>query len=600
MPDSTRGSIYISTADEIGETLVDKLGGSGYTPNEWDKSINLCGISDADIPTALENIENSADGTERGSFEITKANAIASVLNKKFKTTRGFKPKEWASAVDKLTALQVKNASGAIASFKDGADDVPIASASFGIVPYQNLNGYSKPWASGCGNNKLNPEKTSAISGAYGLTVTFNNGTVNIKGTSTSSGASVYFNILSYEDFSLSNLGYFVQLFNGRGTGSFKSIYGFRTATEKTIAIGFDFSQNQNIDYTFEVSVSPVTLSSYEPYSNVCPITPYSQMNITHARKNFIPTLQWFQAGYTYTHRGVTFTVQNDGGIRIQGKSESSSDMEMTALSQQALYVPKNTIYTLSASGIVNNVKLITSGAGNNGFPYKEVSTSAPAQSGAVTDATKPFNYLLIRVTETVNELDIVIYPQLEVGSTATDYSPFVSPEVIGDNFGRSVYGGSRASDGTLTETMESITFNGSDSENWSAGTVGTYRRTFMSTALKLTTCLDNIKCDRIEPSNTSENVNRDMTCRSTSYSSNRFYVFVPLTFTEITDLTSFKTWLSNNPVQVCYPPTTPTEYALDPLPEINSYYGDNNIYTDIIDGESSVNYRADIDLSQQ
>lgn len=597
MPDSTRGSIYISTANEIGETLVDKLGGSGYTPNEWDKSINLCGISDADIPTALENIESSADGTERGSFSITKANAIASVLNKKFKTTRGFKPKEWASAVDKLTALQVKNASGAIASFKDGADDVPIASASFSIVPYQNLNGYSKPWASGCGNNKLNPDKTSAISGAYGLTVTFNNGTVNIKGTSTSSGASVYFNILSYEDFSLSNLGYFVQLFNGRGTGSFKSIYGFRTATEKTIAIGFDFSQNQNIDYTFEVSVSPVTLSSYEPYSNVCPITPYSQMTITHARKNFIPTLQWFQAGYTYTHRGVTFTVQNDGGIRIQGKSESSSDMTMTALSQQALYVPKNTIYTLSASGIVNNVKLITSGAGNNGFPYKEVSTSYPSQSGEVTDATKPFNYLLIRVTETVNDLDIVIYPQLEVGSTATAYSPFVSPEVIGDNFGRSVYGGSRASDGTLTERLGyHKVSNNETGGSFLAGANNNGNRV----GFKLLDAQVSLYTGGI--SNGFEN----KACLASStwtvgsfctYTDHCIYIVCP---NEYDTYQKCIDYLIAQGAEFVYPLAESNEYALDPLPEINSYYGDNNIYTDIVGGESSVNYRADIDLSQQ
>lgn len=282
MPDSTRGSIYISTANEIGETLVEKLVGSGYTPNEWDKALNLCGISDADIPTALENIEESADGTERGSIEITKANSIASVLNKKFKTTRGFKPKEWASASSKLTALQVKNASGAIASFTDGADDVPLKSCTCEIVPQQDLHGYANPWAPGCGSNLLDPSKVVASSGAYNLNISYSNNTIRIYGTSSNTGSSVYFTILTYADFSLSGNNYVVQAFNGRGTGTFKSIYGFRTSSEKTIAVGFDFSQSAEIDYTFEISVSPTSQSAYSPYSNICPITGTTEIEVTH------------------------------------------------------------------------------------------------------------------------------------------------------------------------------------------------------------------------------------------------------------------------------------------------------------------------------
>lgn len=139
---TNRGSILISTANDIGSSLVDVIGGEGYTPNEWSKKINLCGIAAADVPTALENIEESTpSGTDRGSISLDTANAVGAVLNKKFNTARGFKPSEWASAISKLTELEVKTASGSVASFDDGADDVPLKSCTCGILPVQDTSG---------------------------------------------------------------------------------------------------------------------------------------------------------------------------------------------------------------------------------------------------------------------------------------------------------------------------------------------------------------------------------------------------------------------------------------------------------------------------
>lgn len=280
---TNRGSILISTANDIGSSLVDVIGGEGYTPNEWAKEVNLCGIAAADIPTALANIEESTpSGTDRGSISLDTANAVGAVLNKKFNTARGFKPSEWASAISKLTELEVKTASGSVASFDDGADDVPLKSCTCEIVPQQDLHGYANPWAPGCGSNLLDPSKVVASSGAYNLNISYSNNTIRIYGTSSNTGSSVYFNILTYADFSLSGNNYVVQAFNGRGTGTFKSIYGFRTSSEKTVAVGFDFSQSAEIDYTFEISVSPTSQSAYSPYSNICPIEGTTEIEVTH------------------------------------------------------------------------------------------------------------------------------------------------------------------------------------------------------------------------------------------------------------------------------------------------------------------------------
>lgn len=62
-------------------------------------------------------------------------NAMNAVLNKKFGTSgQNYPPKGWPDDVNLLGPLPENTVSGAVASFSDGADDVPIKSASFGIV----------------------------------------------------------------------------------------------------------------------------------------------------------------------------------------------------------------------------------------------------------------------------------------------------------------------------------------------------------------------------------------------------------------------------------------------------------------------------------
>lgn len=143
MASTTKGSIKISTANGIGAALVDVLGGEGYKPDEWEQNINICGIHAADIEDALENIEEDAGtGAERGSILLSTANAIGATLNKKFNTSRGFSPREWASAASKLEPLPERTASGAIANITDGADGVPLK--NWLVTLPASLDGYTE------------------------------------------------------------------------------------------------------------------------------------------------------------------------------------------------------------------------------------------------------------------------------------------------------------------------------------------------------------------------------------------------------------------------------------------------------------------------
>ena len=84
------------------------------------------------------------------------------ILNKKFGTTaQDYPPADWPADVNLLGPLPVKTASGAIASFSDGADDVPVQSCVCAI------------FASGGSGN---PSAPVPIVGYSGMTVTRTDG----------------------------------------------------------------------------------------------------------------------------------------------------------------------------------------------------------------------------------------------------------------------------------------------------------------------------------------------------------------------------------------------------------------------------------------
>ena len=69
-----------------------------------------------------------------GGIPSSLKTGMNNVLNKKFGTSTTYAPATWPDNVNLLGPLPEKTVSGSVASFSDGADDVPIKSASFGIL----------------------------------------------------------------------------------------------------------------------------------------------------------------------------------------------------------------------------------------------------------------------------------------------------------------------------------------------------------------------------------------------------------------------------------------------------------------------------------
>lgn len=190
----------------------------------------------------------------------------------------------------------VDSASGAIASFSDGAAKNAVA-LSAAINPVQDLHGYENPWPAGGGINKL-PSPT-----AFDETITDirfqcdGNGKYVISGTSGGSRT------LSKEiqEITLPNEDIYLHLLNNEANSNV-SIFFFNGTTQ---VAGLTFGQVNRIykltalsgatinkinivvapGQTVNITATPMLLTTnavtaYSPYSNICPITGWTGANI--------------------------------------------------------------------------------------------------------------------------------------------------------------------------------------------------------------------------------------------------------------------------------------------------------------------------------
>lgn len=80
-----------------------------------------------------------------GAIKLSTAEDVGAVLKKKTGSADGYKPKEWADTINLLGLLPIRTASGTIAHFEDGADDVPMKSVVANIEPIQSGSGTPSP-----------------------------------------------------------------------------------------------------------------------------------------------------------------------------------------------------------------------------------------------------------------------------------------------------------------------------------------------------------------------------------------------------------------------------------------------------------------------
>lgn len=230
-------------------------------------------------------------------------------------------------AVDGFKKKSIANTPTDIASFNDGTAN-PMPSLEISIEPQQDLHGYDYPWVGGAGKNLLNiPD--SAPQTTNGVTWRFENGLLYINGTCTS-GFSPFSTSAIYPSnmytFSAQILGGTLSevnnSFNGYNSNNERKwlvvfgITGISDSTTQTddiklITVNINTGANfNNAIIGFQVERGS-SMTAWQPYSNICPISGHTEANVTVADDLTTPT---------ETHTlSIPFHDDNDNPITVYG-----------------------------------------------------------------------------------------------------------------------------------------------------------------------------------------------------------------------------------------------------------------------------------------
>jgi len=236
------------------------------------------------------------------------------------KLTIGADPVDDMDVVPKkmLDAVAITDtASGSIASFSDGADDIPMRSVKAQIEPVQDLHGYENPWPAGGGKNKL-PMTLEAIKalntgGTWNGNAFTRNGmtfTVQIDGGGNAIGVSVSGTASAQTDFFLGTPidTTSAMTLNGCPSTGSGSTYRIVAPTPDGTIVAYNANDvsapngvngNVLIRVNNGVSVSNVvfkpmirlsteTDATFAPYSNECPISGWTGVEVTRTGGNLI------------------------------------------------------------------------------------------------------------------------------------------------------------------------------------------------------------------------------------------------------------------------------------------------------------------------
>ena len=472
---------------------------------------------------------------------------------------------------------------GDIVSINDAAatkaEDLSVA-----IEPVQDLHGYDSPWPAGGGKNRLKNNGQNGSQG--GITWEINaDGSITLSGTAGENYVHINLN-------SASNL-------QTIGSGNISLVCSASASYNPSIE-GLNFQNNIYADGTYvatiqkgatthdysgerievglsrlriapntvipsgtvfypAIEIGTVISSTWTPYSNICPITGWTGVNVTRTGKNLVRgTIQ-------------SATITTTGVI----SANSSGDIHFCAVKAGEVYTA-TTDETYLVFAFYNDVPAL------NSHSYNGTRNSTSSKT-----FTAPIDgYIAFRTTPGSNA-------QLELGSTATDYEPYQGDtyDISFPSEAGTVYGGMldvttglltvdrvRA---TLTDFLLDSGYPAGDSYLFSAAVSGSIRSPSAQTGIS-----DKLPFDTTI-------LNQDKTGFYVGY--DRLWARI----VGISTLTDFESLIPE--LTAVYPLATPQTYQLTPT-EVNTLLGDNTIWADT--GAVTVEYHpvatitdADVDI---
>ena len=319
---------------------------------------------------------------------------------------------------------ELKTVSGNPISISDALAK-PAESLSIEILPQQDLHGYSNPWPAGGGKNLLNIPDFPATE-YHGITFSCTNGVLSANGTA---DANIVFNLKPLAEDSYTSIDNIFDVtadasyvLSGCTAGAYNSTYWLqllvngsgsepRSATGDSAAFSFTAEQisSQQRRLAFRVK-SGVTLNNlkiypmirfasisdatFAPYSNLCPITGWTGVNIPRTGKNLFDKSS---AGRTSSNMWLGSATQN-------GSPDGS-------------FILAAADYTLTSSEALSGLYVV----GPNGNIKVAYNNTTLKFTLSATTAIKVLLYKAGASEDYWDTVDV----QLELGSTATAYEPY-------------------------------------------------------------------------------------------------------------------------------------------------------------------------------
>ena len=342
------------------------------------------------------------------------------------------------------------------------------------------------------------------------------------------------------------------------------------------IGVVFYTSNNSSATYNdIQVEIGS-TSSAYEQYVGGTPSPnpdyPQNVQTVTGTQTVKITGKNLQYVANSFTQNGITFTHNADGSITINGTSTDNAYYNLNNTQATRLTLKAGTTYTISTGGVKlpqNNVMLQIRKANPN-VVYASITGNTTSRTWTMSEDAETYTYIGVYGSGvTLNNL--TIYPQLEVGSVATDFEAYRS-QTYTVNLGStelcqiggyqdSIY--KSGNDWYVHKAMGKITLDGS--ETWSATRMANnwlYYTTNTGMAVVTSSQMPNIISNYFSVTTTdrqwtSTTGSKSVTLSNTASPNTQIRFTVGDSTNKLAD---FKTWLSAHNTIVYYALATPTE----------------------------------------
>lgn len=354
----------------------------------------------------------------------------------------------------------------------------PLESLVIDFSSIQDLHGYNSPWPAGGGKNLFdktaNDTNNGYISGKY----VKSDGTTVTPGSGIEWNTSEYIPVLPNTQYTLSGLSTVSssapsiaeynsnkEFITGRAYSNNPSITITTNASTNWVRISI---QQDRIDI-IQLEVGP-TATSYAPYSNICPISGRTGLDVTITGKNLAPSESVLVKNNAYNDMIFSKSVFIPAGTYSASISNVANATNWR-FAFKFFYTDGTNVLNAITQGVVTfSVQM--------GDSYNNNTACVQGNNGTTTSlyfTTTADTYVVFGIMFGDVSNSTTLNYQLEVGQTSSTYEPYrgTTYPISWQTEAGTVYGGTiDVTTGVLTVTHALYTFDGSSDEVWTHYTV--------------------------------------------------------------------------------------------------------------------------------